>query len=144
MQRVPNTHHYALSPNGFVINTDSGRVLKRYYAADRHSYYSTVENTDGKRVRFYHDADRLEPAADDVSLPEDALPVSGYPNYYVTPYGAVWRSGGGKNHRPRILREVVRFNKAYVQLTNKDGKRTWLSVRKMVLETFDNDAACCA
>lgn len=139
MKLIPNTDNFAVSPSGRVFNLKLGKPLKRYWHPERQTYYSNVRTRSGKRVRFYHDREEAEVVSDAIALPEDAQPVEGHPHYFVTPYGAVWSSGGGRNHRPRMLRETLKYGSPYVQITTKFGKRTWISVRKAVRDAFGHE-----
>jgi len=139
MEQIPEAPKYALTPNNRIVNlTRRDSVLKKYWHPTKGDY--SILQVGGKSVRYFYDQKRLDVPAHEADIPTEAKPIDGFPDYYVTPYGAVWRMPHSRVERPRIIREVVRYKTPYVQLRNKFGRRTWLSVRKAVRDIFGSDA----
>jgi hypothetical protein len=61
-----------------------------------------------------------------------------YPNYGITPYGAVWRIQGKRKVTPHMVREEARGNLAFVQLVHTSGKRHNKCVVKLLKQIWDD------
>ena len=139
MEQIPEAPKYALTPNGSIVNlTRRDSVLKKHWHPTKGEF--SILQVGGKSVRYFYDVGRLDVPAHRVQIPDEAEPISGFPDYYVTPYGAVWRMPHNRVERPRLLSETIRYKTPYVQVRNKFGKRTWISVRKAVRDVFGSDA----
>ena len=145
-KRVPDTEHYALSPEGFVYNVKTGKRLKRFF--DGYKIRSAVVDRDGKSILFAHD--KIDAAPPPVVTREDVLEnarvVADYPDYAVTYWGLVWRINprkkGPNAGRIHVLEEHVLRGKGYVQLADPDGKRKKIQTYKLTKEVWGDDCSC--
>ena len=86
-------------------------------------WQTQVKADDGSIRRIRHD----DPDSRTRTLPHDSYtPIPDYPDYAVTPYGAVWKVAnliGRCGRHPFIVREFYFYKKPYVKLRNAEGKR---------------------
>lgn len=129
LKPIAGTEHYGLSPSGHVYNTKTGRRLKRRWTGTR--FATTILLPNGEPRILYHDTVTLS-GNHACRLPEDLRPIPDYPNYAVSPYGAIWRIAGEREFKPHIVAEYDRNGVSYVQLRNKFGKRHNKRVKLLV------------
>lgn len=73
---------------------------------------------------------------------EEFVVIHDYPDYKVTPYGAVWKyRNTGRRHRnnPFIVGSENRGKKEYVRLKTEDGRAHWVRLEKIMEEAYPND-----
>lgn len=121
MVPIEGASDYALSDNGYVYNTKTQRRMARAWIDM--GWQTQVKADDGATRRIRH----TDPEACTRTLPTDSYtPIPDYPDYVVTPYGAVWKIanliGRGGRH-PFIVREFFFYKKPYVALRNAEGKK---------------------
>ena len=118
---IEGASNYVLSDNGYVYNTKTQRRMTRAWIDA--GWQTQVKADDGSTRRIRHDA----PEARTLALPTDSYtPIPDYPDYAVTPYGAVWKVAnliGRCGRHPFIVREFYFYNQPYVKLRNAEGKR---------------------
>jgi len=128
---IEHASNFALACNGFVYNLKTKKRLKRNWS--KMVWNTRVVNDDGDYVRVSHS--RLD-ARTGYLPPDTYRPVSHYPDYDVTPYGAIWRVrnlNGPKGKNPYMVYEELRYDKRYAKLRSKFGK--WHKVRvELVVE----------
>ena len=122
---------YGLSSSGYIYHLRKGKQLARFWSPSRGNY-SVVQSDDGRRCRAYISDSGVEIVSDSTQTPDDLKTIPNYPNYAITPYGAVWRVSGIRNPRPHIVTEHLRGKSSYVQLRNKFGKRHNLKVDHLI------------
>lgn len=122
MKNIKGASKYGVSSSGYVYHLRKGKQLTRFWSPARGNY-SIVQADDGRRCRAYISDSGAEIASDSTQTPDDLKMIPNYPNYAITPYGAVWRVSGIRNPKPHIVTEHIRGESSYVQLRNKFGKR---------------------
>ena len=141
---IPNTG-YALANNGYVYNMKTKKRLKRQWIGN--SWRTNCSRLDGSSFWFRHDdicsATRSEALKASLSR-EDTRPVAEWPKYAVTRYGAIWCVSSGSRGRgaggPFLVSEFLHRGKPHVNLTGKYGKRRCVAVKKIVQDTWGDDA----
>lgn len=127
---LPN---YVLTESGFIYNMKSGRRLKRHWSSK--GFFSLIPIGAGRLFRLFHKHPTFK-LPEDNSIPPDLRMIPEYPNYGVTPYGAVWRIQGKRNVTPHMVREETRGNHGYVQLLHTSGKRHNKCVAKLLAQIW--------
>lgn len=120
LNEIEGARDYSLTDTNHVYNNQTNKRLTRYWSS--RGYYTTIRSDGGRPCRFYHQERQLK-LPETTSLPKNIRTIPDYPNYGVTPYGAVWRISGTRNIRPHIVTEQDRGVTPYVQIRNKYGKR---------------------
>jgi len=136
---IAGASQYAVSPDDYVHNLKTGKPVKRYW--------HNLKN----RSRIYDDygevkmVDHTKLTVERYELPkEEYVVLNDYPDYKVTPYGAVWKYRNlGKRYRnnPFIVGSVNRGKgeKEYVRLKTEDGRAHWVRMEKIMEEAYPND-----
>ena len=136
MTPVLGASDYALCDNGFVYNTKTKKRLTRTWVDS--GWQTQVKTDDGTIVRVYHD----DPDARTRTLPPDSYtPIPDYPDYVVTPYGAVWKVRnliGRCGRHPFIVQESYRGNQPYVRLRSKEGKKHNIPLSRIMETCYPN------
>jgi hypothetical protein len=120
---IPCAPNFAMSEDGHVYNLKTKKRLKRQWVGGR--WRTRILNPDsGKPIYLRHDQylHQQPSAAASTLARETTRPVPDFPNYAVTPYGAVWCVNPARGN-PYIVSEALRGTTRYVKLTNKYGKR---------------------
>lgn len=117
---IEGTDHYVLTESGFVYNLSTGKRLKRHWSSKGH--YSIIPLGNGRNYRLLHSRPVIK-RPEDHRIPTELRLIPEYPNYGITPYGAVWRIQGKRHVTPHMVREEMRGNLPYVQLIHTTGKR---------------------
>jgi hypothetical protein len=134
---IAGASQYALTPEDYVCNLKTGKRMKRYWVNLRNHSYVYDDNGDLRRVN--HTTLTVE----NYSLPdEEFVVVKGYPDYKVTPYGAVWKYRKmPKKYRnnPFLVSTKDIGLKEYVRLKTEDGRAHWVRVEKIMEEAYPND-----
>ena len=134
---VAGASHYALTDDGYIYNLKTDKNLKRYWRGLK--YYSFVTNDEGVYTMVDHN--KLSVLRYD--LPEEEFVViADYPDYKVTPYGAVWKyRNTGKRYRgnPILVGTKDIGEKEYVRLKTEDGRAHWVRMEKIMKEAYPND-----
>ena len=81
-------------------------------------------------------------------LPDDVIPVEGFPTYYARPNGEVWRDTRGvesaiKTGKERVLRLTATYNKHnnyWIVQPYKDGKKKAIHLHRFILTAFEGPA----
>jgi hypothetical protein len=141
---IPNTN-YGLASNGYVYNMGTKKRLKRQWIAN--GWRTNCTRLDGTSFWFRHNdigsATRSEALEASLSR-EDTLPLTGWPKYATTRYGAIWCVASGSRGRgaggPFLVSEFLHRGKPHVNLSDKYGKRRCVSVKKVVQDTWGEDA----
>jgi hypothetical protein len=136
LEPIEGASDYALSDNGYVYNVKTQQRMARAWI-DR-GWQTQVKDDDGATRRIRHD----DPEARTRTLPHDSYtPIPDYPDYTVTPYGAVWKIanliGRGGRH-PFIVQEFYRGNHPYVKLCSAEGKRHNVAMSRIMRDCFPN------
>tara|TARA_R110000851_G_scaffold78410_3_gene173006 strand:- start:503 stop:958 length:456 start_codon:yes stop_codon:yes gene_type:complete len=136
-KRVRGASNYALSKEGHIHNLKTGKPVSRRWRGLR--YWSSVTCDDGYRRQIAHDALKVPPQG----LPDEEMElVEGYPDYKVTPYGAVWKHQNTPRkfyNRPFLVSTKDIGEKEYVRLSTEDGRRHWVRMEKIMGEAYPND-----
>lgn len=122
---------YALSDSGYVYNLKTSRRLTRTWRAGE--WHSCIRNDEGRTVHVRHSFPDVRAST---GLPDDAKCHPMMPDYWITPFGAVYRCGGKRYFRPRLLAEHERHGKRYVQLRSPNGKRRPYRVANLVADVW--------
>ena len=131
---IDGASSYALAPSGYIYNVNTKRRLKREWIDGR--WQTKVKTDDGRSCRVPHDT---------LHVPSQTLPTAkytplpDYPDYAVTPYGAVWKVRnlrGRRGRHPFIVTEYYRGTKPYVRLRNKYGKQHNVPVSRIMDSCF--------
>jgi hypothetical protein len=141
---IPNTR-YALANNGYVYNMRTKNRLKRQWVGN--GWRTNCTRLDGTSFWFRHSdlnsATRSEALKASLSR-EDTLPVTGWPKYATTRYGAIWCVKPGTRGRgaggPFLVSEFLHRGNPHVNLSDKYGKRRCVSVKKLVQATWGEEA----
>ncbi len=134
VQVIEGASQYALAPSGYIYNVKTKRRLKRCWVDGR--WQTKVKTDDGRTCRVQHDLLHVplqEPPTDEY------VPVPDYPDYSVTPYGAVWKVRnlrGRRGRHPFIVTEYFRGRQPYVRLRNKYGKQHNVPVSRIMGACF--------
>ena len=127
---ISGAEQYALCPDNFVVNLKTGKRLSRYWYNLR--YYSHVVDDNGDYRRVDHNDLDVET----FGLPEEEMVViEDYPDYKVTPYGAVWKYRNTcKRYRnnPFLVGSKDIGDKEYVRLKTEDGRAHWVRMEKIM------------
>ena len=115
--------------------------LKELYNTDKNSYYKEWRKLNKEKFPI---ADQWRVKEKHDSLPVDAREIPGYPTYYATPNGEIWRDtineeGRVKNGKEKIVKLKDRYNPScnYHQVQPYvDGKRKLCYVHRLVLLAF--------
>jgi len=145
---VPNTDHYALSPEGYVYNVKTRKRLKRFF--DGHKIRTAVVGCDGNSFLFAHcDIDKEPPTTiTREAVLKDARVVSDYPDYAVTTLGVVWRINprkkGPNAGRIHVLEEHVHHRKRHVMLVHPDNSllRKRFQTYLLTKEVWGDECEC--
>lgn len=136
MVPIEGASDYALSDNGYVYNTKTQQRMTRAWIDT--GWQTQVKADDGATRRIRHD----DPEARTRTLPHDSYtPIPDYPDYVVTPYGAVWKVAnliGRSGRHPFIIQEFYRGNQPYVTLRNAEGKSHNLPMSRIMNTCFPN------
>jgi|7_EtaG_2_1085326.scaffolds.fasta_scaffold29803_1 hypothetical protein len=132
---IKGAANYALGASGYVYNVKTKHRLKRHWIANR--WHTTLRTDDGRCIRLPHD----NPDARTLSLPSDTyVPVPDFPDYVVTPYGAVWKVNnlrGPRSRHPFMVTEYFhRKNRPYVRLRDKRGRQCHVPVSRIMDRCF--------
>jgi hypothetical protein len=134
---VAGASHYALTDDGYIYNLKTDKKLKRYWRDLR--YHSFVTDDEGVYRKVNHN--KLSVVCYD--LPEEEFVViSDYPDYKVTPYGAVWKyRNTGKRYRgnPFLVHTKDFGEKEYARLRTEDGRAHWVRMEKIMKDAYPND-----
>lgn len=134
---VAGASHYALTDDGYIYNLKTDKKLKRYWRDLK--YHSFVTDDEGANRKVNHD--NLSVVCYD--LPdEEFVVVTDYPDYKVTPYGAVWKyRNTGKRFRgnPILVETKDIGEKEYARLATRDGRRHWVRMEKILKAAYPND-----
>ena len=131
---VEGASRYALSPSGYIYNVDTKRRLKRDWIDGR--WQTLVKTDDGRSCRVQHD---LLHVPSQKPPTDEYVPIPDYPDYSVTPYGAVWKVHnlrGRRGRHPFIVTEYFIGRQPYVRLRNKYGKRHNVPVSRIMDACF--------
>lgn len=133
---IPGASDYALSDNGFVYNTKTKKRMTRSWIDS--GWQTQVKADDGSTRRIRH----TDPEARTRTLPRDSYtPIPDYPDYVVTPYGAVWKVSnlvGGSGRHPFIVQESYRGNQPYVRLRSAEGKKHNIPLSRIMDTCYPN------
>jgi len=132
---IKGASDYGLSPRGYIYNVKTKRRLKRHWISNQ--WHSTVVTDDGRSIRVSHE----NPDARTLHLPTDTyVPVPDFPDYVVTPYGAVWKVKnlrGPRSRQPFMVTEYYhRKHQPYVRLRGKHGKQCHVPVSRIMDHCF--------
>lgn len=138
-KEIENATGYRLGPNGRVYNFGVGgqrKALRRFWRA---GVWQTSVKADDGRYRWYrHDRNG-------VALPhmpkDEYRPLDGFPDYSITPYGAVWKTSslhGRYGDKPFNVRPQLRGEREYVRLRASDGRVCNRSVDVLLRQTYPN------
>lgn len=136
-KKIKGASNYALAATGHIHSLKSGKRMSRRWRGAR--WWSSVTCDDGKYRQIAHD----ELEAQTHGLPDEEMKVvEGYPDYKVTPYGAVWKyRKTPKKYRnnPFLVETKDIGKKEYARLTTGDGRRHWVRMEKIMEEAYPND-----
>jgi hypothetical protein len=136
MKQIEGAKNYAIADSDYVFNTKTSRRMKRYWCHNRKSYNSRILSDSGKQEVLWHSDPHvgLQMAADAFAGFEV---IPSFSDYLLAPHGAVWRVKGPRVKKPILMATHSRKRSEYVQLKSDAGKRTCLSVKKLVRELFE-------
>ena len=136
-KQIEGASNYALSPEGYIHSMKSGKPMSRRLRS--HRYWSSVTCDDGKYRQIAHDELKFSVHG----LPDEEMKVvEGYPDYKVTPYGAVWKyrkTPRKYRNNPFLVETKDIGNKEYVRISTEDGRRHWVRMEKIIKEAYQND-----
>jgi hypothetical protein len=136
MKQIEGAKDYTLTDSDYVYNTKTSRRIKRYWCHNRKSYLSRVVSDAGKQEVVCHSDPRIGSQMDsDAFSGFEAIPS--FSDYLMAPHGAVWRVKGIRVKNPILMATHSRKSSEYVQLKSDSGKRTCLSVKKLVRALFE-------
>ena len=134
---IEGASHYALTDDDYVYNLKTDKKLKRYWSNLKHHSYVTDDEG------VYRLVNHGNPSVARHGLPdEEFVVVSDYPDYKVTPYGAVWKiqKTGNRHRGNHFLVHTKDFGKKeYVRLKTEDGRAHWVRMEKIMEEAYPND-----
>ncbi len=134
---VEGASHYALTDDGYIHNLKTDKKLKRYWQDLKH--HSFVTDDEG----VYRKVNHNNPSVVCHGLPDgEFVVVADYPDYKVTPYGAVWKyQNTGKKYRgvPFLVTTKDIGEKEYIRLKTRDGRSHWVRMEKIMEEAYPND-----
>jgi hypothetical protein len=136
-KQIEGASNYALSTDGYIHSLKSGKPISRRWC--NNNYRSSVTCDDGKYRQIAHD----ELKGVSHGLPDEEMKiVDGYPDYKVTPYGAVWKyRKTPKKYRnnPFIVGTKDIGDKEYARMSTEDGRRHWVRMEKIMAGAYPND-----
>jgi len=136
-KRVEGASNFALATDGYVHNLETGKPLARRWRGLR--YWSSVTCDDGKYRQIAHDTLKVPPQG----LPDEEMrTIEDYPDYKVTPYGAVWKYRKTPRRyysTPFLVSTKDIGEKEYVRLSTEDGRRHWVRMEKIMAEAYPDD-----
>lgn len=134
---VAGASRYALTDDDYIYNLKTDKKLKRYWQDLKH--HSFVTDDEG----VYRKVNHNNPSVVCYGLPDgEFVVVADYPDYKVTPYGAVWKyQNTGKRHRgnPFLVNTKDIGKKEYARLKTRDGRAHWVRMEKIMEEAYPND-----
>jgi hypothetical protein len=128
---IEGTTDYAYCDNGYVYNLKTGKRLLRRWTG-RH-YRSTIRDADGRSRSFCHRSEATI-AAPDPNIGEFFIPTD-FPDYGITPHGAIWRlkgRGGRLGRPPYLLAEQLVGDQPYVKLVDSRGVQRQVRVKTLL------------
>jgi hypothetical protein len=131
--QIDGLPNYVLTESGFIYNWKTGRRLKRHWSSK--GFFSLIPIGHGRLFRLFHKNPKFK-LPEDNSMPLDLRMIPEYPNYGITPYGAVWRIQGKRSVTPHMVREESRGNLSFVQLVHTSGKRHNKGVTKLLKQLW--------
>jgi hypothetical protein len=133
---IPSAPNYAMSEDGHVYNLKTNRRLKRQWCGGRWRT-RILHPESGKPIYIRHDRFLHEsPTAQRDALARESYRlIPDFPNYGVTPYGAIWCVNPIRS-APYIVAEQLRGTRRYVKLTNKHGKRCNIPVAGIMAKVW--------
>ena len=141
---IPDTC-YGLASNGYVYNMKSKKRLKRQWIGN--GWRTNCSRLDGTSFWFRHNDIRSATRSEALKAAfsrEDTLPLTGWPKYATTRYGAIWCVASGSRGRgaggPFLVSEFLHRGKPHVNLSDKYGKRRCVAVNRVVKETWGEEA----
>jgi len=134
---IDGASKYALSPNNVIHHLDTGKPVRRVWRGL--CYRSQVYDDEGNIRTVNHNT--LTVAK--YELPdEDMVIIHDYPDYKVTPYGAVWKyRNTGKRYRnnPFLISVKDIGDTEYVRLKTEDGRAHWVRMEHIMEDAYPDD-----
>lgn len=134
---ISGASDYGLSPDNHVYNLKTGRKLKRHWTGVK--YTSTIVDDEGAKRKYDHNVDYVSRP----NFPQEELdkmrPVTGYPDYKVTDFGAVWKfrkTGRRHNNKPFLVGTKQMYGKEYIRLKTEDGRAHWVRMEKIMEDAY--------
>jgi len=127
---IAGAAQYALNQDNFVVNLKTCKRVKRYWR--NLQYHSYVYDDNGNYKMVNHDTLTVE----SYGLPDEEMTVvEDYPDYKVTPYGAVWKyrnTGRRYRNNPFLVGTTDIGDKEYIRLKTEDGRAHWVRMEKIM------------
>ena len=121
--------------------------LKELYYTDKNAYYREWRKLNPTYNVVKDEWRKLDKNLFD-ELPDNVIPVNGFPTYYVRPNGEVWRDTRGtlsaiKTGKERVLRLTPTYNAHngyWIIQPYKDGKKKAIHLHRFILTAFKGPA----
>jgi len=129
---------YAIGPDDIIINKKTGQQIKKHWRGNH--FRSRILDDEGVLRWVNHN---LCNVATTTELPDqEMVVVEGYPDYKVTPSGAVWKYrklARKRRNSPFIVATRYVSGSDYVRLVTEDGRVHMVNVEKIVRKAYPND-----
>jgi hypothetical protein len=130
--------NYLMGSDDCVVNVNSNKKLTKFW---RGNYYATrVVADDGRQKWVNHNFCNVATSSEPPD--QEMVTVEGYPDYKVTPWGAVWKCTNlpkKKRNTPFIVSKRYLHGSDYVRLVTEDGRVHLVRVDKIMEEAYPND-----
>lgn len=131
---IAGASQYAVNLENFVVNLRTCKRVKRYWR--NLEYHSYVYDDAGNVKMVNHSTLTVE----SYGLPDEEMRViEDYPDYKVTPYGAVWKyrkTGRRYRNNPFLVGTEQKYDKEYIRLKTEDGRAHWVRMEKIMEDTY--------
>ena len=137
-RKIAGAENYAIGSDDLVVNVNTGQKLTKFWMG---KYYATRVVDDHGHQRWVNH-NYCNVTTTDELPDQEMVDISGYPDYKVTPWGAVWKYRNlprKRRNSPFILTVKEMKGSDYVRLTSDEGKRHWVRVNKIMEEAYPND-----
>lgn len=131
---IAGASRYAVNLENFVVNLKTCKRVKRFWR--NLQYHSYVYDDNGNYKMVNHATLTVE----SYDLPDEEMRViEDYPDYKVTPYGAVWKyrkTGRRYRNNPFLVGTKNIGDKEYIRLATEDGRRHWVRMEQIMEDTY--------
>ena len=135
---IHGASNYLMGSDDLVVNIHTQKKLTKVWKGNFHA--TRVVDDGGKQRWVNHDFCNVTTTTE---LPDqEMVEVAGYPDYRVTPWGAVWKCTNlpkKKRNTPFIVATRHISGSDYVRLVTDDGRTHLVRVKKVMEGAYPDD-----